>query len=425
MTENLLQFIWQFQYLNVHSLTTTGGNPLQIIRPGTLNKHQGPDFTNAQVNLNGTTWAGNIEIHIFSSQWKKHKHDLDKQYDNVILHVVWSHDEEAMNSRGQKIPVLELKNRISKILLDRYESLMQARNFVPCAEQLPVLNYLQWTSWKQRLAVERLERKSTEITGQLGNSKYHWEELFWWMLAKNFGIKVNANAFELLAKSIPLKLLAKKKNQLLVIEALLLGQAGLLQHEFEDEYPRMLQKEYSFISKKYSLKPIHLSPVFLRMRPANFPTIRLAQLARLICVSTHLFSKILEIESIKAIKDLLDITANDYWHYHYTFDNSTPYKPKKLGAQMIDTIIINTIIPVLFAYGIYKNENASKEKALHWLSHISSEKNNIINAWKSHGVASSNALESQGLVELKNNYCNLKKCLECTVGFHILRQKAS
>ncbi|MEO8116651.1 MAG: DUF2851 family protein [Bacteroidota bacterium] len=425
MTENLLQFIWQFQYLNVHSLTTTDGNTLQIIRPGTLNKHQGPDFTNAQINLNGTTWAGNIEIHILSSQWKKHKHDIDQQYDNVILHVVWSFDEEVMNSRGQKIPTLELKNRVSKILLQRYESLMQPTVFVPCAEHLPLLNYLQWTGWKQRLAVERLERKSLEIINQHGDNQYHWEEIFWWMLAKNFGIKVNANAFELLAQSIPLKILAKKKNQLLLIEALLLGQAGLLQHEFEDEYPKMLQKEYAFISKKYALKPINLSPAFLRMRPANFPTIRLAQLAKLICSSTHLFSKVLEIESIKEIRDLMDITANDYWHYHYTFDNVTPFKPKKLGAQMIDNIIINTIIPVLFAYGIYKNENACKEKAMHWLSHISSEKNNIIHAWKLHGVSSSNALESQALVELKNNYCNPKKCLDCTVGFHLLRQKAS
>lgn len=425
MTENLLQFIWQFQYLNIHSLNTTDGNQLQIIRPGTLNKHQGPDFTNAQINLNGTTWAGNIEIHILSSQWKKHKHDIDKQYDNVILHVVWSFDEEVMNTRGQNIPTLELKNRVSKILLERYESLMQAKNFVPCAENLPVLNYLQWTGWKQRLAIERLERKSAEINGQSGSNQFHWEEIFWWLLAKNFGIKVNANAFELLAKSIPLSVLAKKKNQSIVIEALLLGQAGLLQHEFEDEYPKMLQKEYAFISKKYALKPIHLSPVFLRMRPANFPTIRLAQLAKLICNSTHLFSKILEIESIKDIRELMDITANDYWHYHYTFDNLTPFKPKKLGTQMIDNIIINTIIPVLFAYGIYKNENASKEKALHWLSHIPSEKNNIINSWKAHGVASSNALESQALVELKNNYCNSRRCLDCTVGFHILRQKAS
>ncbi len=425
MTENLLQFIWQFQYLNALSLTTTEGIQLQIIRPGTLNKQQGPDFTNAQINLNGTTWAGNIEIHILSSQWKKHKHDIDKQYDNVILHVVWSHDEDALNSRGQNIPTLELKNRVSKILLQRYESLMQAKNFVPCAEHLPKLNYLQWTGWKQRLAIERLERKSTEINTQSGNNKYHWEEIFWWNLAKNFGIKVNAGAFELVAKSIPLNILAKKKNQLLVIEALLLGQAGLLQHEFEDEYPKMLQKEYSFISKKYSLKPINLPPAFLRMRPANFPTIRLAQLAKLICSSQHLFSKVLEIQNIKAIKDLMDITANDYWHYHYTFDNHTPFKPKKLGTQMIDNIIINTIIPVLFAYGIYKNENIFKEKALHWLSHITSEKNNIILAWKAHGVASSNALESQALVELKNNYCNLKKCLDCTVGFHVLRLQAS
>lgn len=425
MTEKLLQFIWQFQYLNKHTLTTSEGIALQIIRPGTLNKHQGPDFTNAQIILDGTTWAGNIEIHISSSQWKKHKHNLDKKYDNVILHVVWSFDEDTINSRGQIIPTIELKDRVSNLLLQRYQSLMESNTFIPCAEQLPVLNYLQWAAWKQRLAIERLERKSEETLQQLDTIKSHWEEIFWWMLAKNFGIKVNAHAFELIAKSIPLKLLAKKKSQLIIIEALLLGQAGLLQHQFEDDYPKLLQKEYYFIAKNNALHPIYISPAFLRMRPANFPTIRLAQLAQLICKSTHLFSRILEIETIKEIRELLDVSANDYWHYHYTFDNPTPFKPKRLGTQMIDNIIINTIIPILFAYGMQKNEDLYKEKALHWLSYISSEKNSIINDWKMNGVSSSNALESQGLMELKNNYCNFKKCLDCTVGFHVLKQQAS
>lgn len=425
MTEKLLQFIWQFQYLNQHSLTSTEGASLHIIRPGTLNKHQGPDFTNAQIILDGTTWAGNIEIHISSSQWKKHKHDHDIKYDNVILHVVWAFDEDTMNSRGQKVPTLELKDRVSNLLLQRYERLMQPGNFVPCAEHLPALNYLQWTAWKQRLAIERLERKSAEIIDQLGITKSNWEEIFWWMLAKNFGIKVNAHAFELIARSIPVKFLAKKKSNLILIEALLFGQAGLLQQDFEDDYPKLLQKEYYFMARNNSLQANHISPAFLRMRPANFPTIRLAQLAQLICKSSHLFSKILEIETIIEIRELLDVSANDYWHYHYTFDNLTPFKPKKLGTQMIDNIIINTIIPILFTYGKYKNDDSNKEKALHWLSHIASEKNSIINAWKLNGISSSNALESQALMELKNNYCNFNKCLDCTVGFYILRQHAS
>ncbi|MBS1731120.1 MAG: DUF2851 family protein [Bacteroidetes bacterium] len=424
MTENLLQFIWQFQYLDLHSLCTTEGHPLQIIKPGTLNRHQGPDFINAQIKIGKTIWAGNIEIHTYSTQWLNHKHQDDPQYDNVILHVVWTFEEEIRNSQGQKIPSLEIQSRVSNILLQRYEDLMQSKKFVPCAAHLPVLNELAWTAWKQRLAIERLERKSKDIIALPVSHQMHWEEIFWWLLARNFGTKVNAETFELIAKSIPLNFLAKNKNQLLVIEALLLGQAGLLKQQFEDDYPIVLQKEYQFLAKKYKLKPVHLSPAFLRMRPANFPTIRLSQLAKLISISSHLFSKILEIKTLTEVRELLDVTANDYWHYHYTFDHATPYKPKRLGSQMIDNIVINTIIPVLFAYGIYKNDLLCKEKAMHWFTQTPSEKNTIIKDWKLLGLSSANALESQALMELKNNYCQFKRCLDCTVGYHILKQNA-
>ncbi len=425
MTEKLLQFIWQYQYFNSGSLTTVEGESLSITRPGTFNTHQGPDFLDAQIKLNGNTWVGHIEIHIESNQWKKHKHHLDQHYANVILHVVWKYDEEIRNCNGLPIPTLELNSRVSKHLLRRFEELMQTKNSIPCSPHLPALNDLQWNAWLQRLAIERLERKTTEVSQLLAKNNDHWEETFWWMLARNFGIRVNAPAFEMLAKSIPVQILAKQKNQLLQLEALLLGQSGLLQDNFSEAYPRMLQKEYLFLARKYSLRPIPRKPAFLRMRPANFPTVRLAQLAKLVSVSSHLFSTILETTHLPVIKNLLHVTANDYWHYHYRFDQPTSYKPKTLGSQMIDNILINTIIPLLFAYGLHKKTEVYKERAIEWLTQIPAEKNSIITCWKKFHVPCQHALASQGLVELKNNYCHEKRCLQCAIGYQVLRQPAS
>lgn len=425
MTEKLLQFIWQFQYFNAGSLATIDGESLTILRKGNYNMHQGPDFLDAQINLNGTTWAGHIEIHILSSQWKKHKHHRDKHYDNVILHVVWECDALIQNSKGMQIPTLELNSRVSKRLLGKYEELMQGTQIVPCSNDLPAITEIQWDAWLQRLSIERLERKTGEIVQLLEKNNYHWEEIFWWMLAKNFGIRVNAQAFELMARSIHLNILARQKNQIHLLEALLMGQAHLLNETFTETYPQLLQKEYQFIARKCHLKPIHRPPVFLRMRPANFPTIRLAQLAKLVSVSSHLFSKVIETKSISDLKNLLNVSANDYWHYHYHFDQPTGYKPKKLGEQMIYNIIINTIVPLLFAYGMIKKEDAYKEKAIEWLTHIPAEKNSIITHWKKYGVPCKNAMLSQGLVELKNSYCQEKRCLQCAIGYQVLRQPAN
>ena len=251
----------------------------------------------------------------------------------------------------------------------------------------------------------------------------HWEEVFWWKLAGNFGIKVNAEIFENMATSIPVNILAKHKNQIHQLESLLLGQAGLLNHDFEEEYPAMLKKEYLFYQKKYKLIQIPLAPFFLRMRPANFPTIRLAQLAMLIQHSVHLFSKIKELQTVKEVRVLLDVTANDYWHYHYMFDQPTAFHPKKLGLQMIENIIINTIIPILFAHGLFTKNEVIKEKAVKWLFDLGAEKNAITKTWSTLGVSNTNALESQALIELKNNYCKQTRCLECAVGNALMREK--
>jgi hypothetical protein len=421
MNEKLLQFIWQFQYFNKNDLITTDSSSLTIIHPGQFNYNQGPDFSEAKIKLNNTTWIGNIEVHIQASQWHTHHHTNDSNYSNIILHVVWVNDLVIKNENQQALATLELQHLVPKIMLQQYEQLMNTKGFIPCENYLPVLIEVNWLSWKERLMAERLKRKAEVFIDYLEQANHHWEEVFWWMLARNFGAKVNASSFEQLARSITVNMLAKHKNQVNQLEALLLGQAGLLNENFKEDYPMLLQREYKFLSKKYHLKAINKAPDFLRMRPANFPTVRLAQLAMLIHQSTHLFSRILEISNIADLRELLDVTANDYWHYHYRFDNPTTYKPKNLGSLMTDNLIINTVVPVLFAYGLYHNMQQWKDRALLYLMQLPPERNSITNEWKHHNILNENALDSQALIELKNNYCDKKYCLNCAVGNKLLK----
>lgn len=425
MTERLLQFIWQFQYFNRLSLTIQDGTPLTILFQGQLNTNQGPDFSEGKIKIGATTWAGNIELHVKASDWHLHKHQTDNNYNNIILHVVWQNDAEIKDANGEPIPTLELQPYVPVIMLNRYAQLMEHTGFVPCESYLPVLSGIAWFSWKERLAIERLMRKSREVLALLQESKEHWEEVFWWQLAKNFGIPVNADVFLKISKSVSINILAKHKNQLHQLEALLLGQAGLLEAEFKEDYPLMLQKEYRFLAKKYSLTAVNKAPSFLRMRPANFPTVRLAQLAMLIHQSTHLFSRIKETKTIVEVQKLFTVTANDYWHYHYMFDEQTPYSPKALGKQMANNIIINTVIPVLFAYGVNRNDQHLKDIPVKWLLQLPPENNTITNKWKEKEVLNQNALDSQALIELKKNYCDKRLCLECAVGNKVLPARTS
>ncbi|MBK6379685.1 MAG: DUF2851 family protein [Chitinophagaceae bacterium] len=419
MTEKLLQYIWQFQYFNYGDLYTEEGEALQIIHPGSLNSNQGPDFSDAKIKINTTTWAGSIELHINTSDWKNHKHSNDKNYKNVILHVVWQHDINL----NLPCSTLVLQDKVPKLLLSKYDELMNADSFIPCEKNIQQINSLTWQSWKERLLIERLEQRTQLIYDYLQKNNNHWEETFWWLLARNFGVKLNSVAFEKIAQSVSLNILAKHKGQIHQAEALLFGQAGLLDGVFAEDYPTLLQKEYRFLKKKYNLQKIEASLIFLRMRPSNFPSVRLAQLAMLVHNSLHLFSKIKESSDIKNIRQLLEVTANDYWHYHYTFDEISAFKKKKLGGQMIDNILINTVVPVLFAYGHYHGENSFKDKALQWLEEIKAEKNSITHGFTSLRVANKNAFDSQALIQLKNEYCNKKRCLDCSVGNKLIRKQ--
>ena len=306
-------------------------------------------------------------------------------------------------------------------MLEKYEMLMNARQFIPCDSHLHLVSDISFTAWKERLLVERLQEKAAYVEQKLINNNHHWEEVFWQLLAKNFGIKINSDAFESIAGTVPLNILGKHKNQLHQLEALLLGQAGLLNKEFKDDYAIMLKKEYEFLKVKYYLSPIHIPVHFLRMRPANFPTIRLSQLAMLVYKSHHLFSKVKDAETINEVEHLFDVTANDYWHYHYSFDDETSFKKKTLGKQMLQNIIVNTVLPVLYSYGWYNNAEIYKDKALLWAAQLLPEKNNITEGFKALGISNKSAYDSQALIQLKNNYCNQKRCLQCAVGNSILK----
>lgn len=419
MNEHLLQFIWQHLYFNRDQLLTVQQEPVQIISQGLLNTNQGPDFQHAKLLINHVTWAGTIELHLKTSDWHKHGHTDDQHYNNVILHVVYEHDETGSSS----VPVLELKSRISTSLLQHYRELMEQHNFIACENQLQQVSTIVWDSWKERMLTERLQQKNEHIQNILQRTNRHWEEACWQLLARNFGSPLNGEAFEAIAQSLPVTLLAKHKKQIHQLEALLLGQAGLLEGEFAEDYPVMLQKEYRFLQQKHRLKPIAHPVHFLRMRPSNFPTIRLAQLAMLIHQSNHLFSKLMEATSLDAIRQMFSVTANDYWHYHYILNEQSAYRKKQLGKTMIDNLLINTVIPLLFVYAHEQHNEAAKEKAIEWLQQMPKEKNSITQQWEQAGATHQSAFDSQALLYLKKNYCTTKRCLHCAVGNNILKRQ--
>jgi hypothetical protein len=420
MTEKLLHFIWKFQYFNRAALQTTTGESVEIIYTGQHNHEQGPDFLQARIRLANTLLAGSIELHLKTSDWARHGHSGDKNYNNVVLHVVYRHD--GANDLG--IPILELQPRIQSLLCHRYEALMQSADFIPCAKNIMDVPALTIQSWFDRLVAERLTRKADQLLQLREKNGGNWEEAFWQMLARAFGAATNADAFEAIARSVPVKLLAKHKNSIQQLEALLLGQANLLGPRREDDYAKLLWREYQFLKGKYNLQPINLPVHFLRMRPPNFPTIRLAQLAALLFNSSHLFSRIIEEREVGNMENLLQATANDYWHYHFRFDEESSFQPKKIGQDMVHHLIINVVAPAIFGFGLYHRQDHFTSRAVALLEGLPAEKNAITNGFVKLGVKPEQAAASQALIELKNNYCNERRCLECALGNALLRREA-
>jgi hypothetical protein len=316
-----------------------------------------------------------------------------------------------------------LHNRIPRMLLDRYEQLMQSSQFIACDRHLPQVPSLTIHAWKDSLLAQRLQHRAFYIRSLLKENHQHWDEAFWWLLARNFGIRLNSDAFEQIARSVPLAVLGRHRRQLLQVEAMLLGQAGMLDKTFDEDYPNMLRKEYVFLQKKYTLQKVYMPLYFLRMRPANFPTVRLAQLAQLVHGNRHLFSQIKDTASVKELEQFLHVTANDYWHYHYSFDHPSGFRKKSLGQNMIHNILINTIIPMLYTYGYLNNIESYKNRAVEWLEQLPAEKNRICAGFEAAGISNTTAFDSQALIHLKNEYCNEKRCLQCAIGNKLLNTR--
>ena len=425
MTEAFLHYIWQ-QQMVAKTLTTTDGQPVVVHRVGDLNRDAGPDFFNAHLSIDGVEWAGNIEVHLRTSDWNAHRHSHDKSYNNVILHVVYEHDSEIKLENGIVPPTLELKRFIHPALVANYDFLMQpmASDGIPCAQRLPGVPAFIVGSSLDRMTVERIENKSQVVRRLLDESRGSWEQTCYWLMARYFGGKVNALPFELLAKATDQRLLARWKDNPVRIEALLMGQAGLLEGCFQDDFPRRLQADYEALQTGAGLQPIagylwH----FFRIRPSAFPTLRISQFANLVATSSNLFSTLLEMTDVVELEKLFNCHAADYWNNHYRFDQeSEKSTPKRLGRMQADLLIINAWVPLLFVYGEVRGQQQYKEQAINLLQQLPAENNAIIRQFQTVGISPANAAQSQALLQLKGNYCNKRQCLHCSIGHNIIKQ---
>lgn len=423
MKEDFLHYIWLYKKLDFTNLKTTNGEVLTILNFGQYLQQAGPDFFNAQIVIDNQKWAGNIEIHIKSSDWYVHHHEKDDNYNNVILHVVWEHDTPIFRKDNSEIAVLELKKYVSKDELHKYKELTSQKSWIFCENQIKDIPNFVLSNWQERLFFERLERKSNPIQQLLQETENDWEAVLFCMLAKNFGLNTNGEMFFKVAKSITFSLIRKEALEVKYLEALLFGQADMIPLKVGDSYSKELKSWYDYIALKYKLNKPAIVPIqFFKHRPDNFPTIRLAQLAMVFHLHSNLFSKIIEAKTIDAIYQVFNISVSDYWKSHYNFDNASPKKEKSLSKSFVDLLIINTIVPIQFAYAnSLGKENA--ELLIDFLSNIPAEKNNIIDKFTKFGIKSKNAFQTQSLLQLKNEYCDNKRCLQCVFGLELLKEK--
>lgn len=422
MTEEFLYYIWKYRHFPQY-LKLSNGEDCTVLDPGSHNKNSGPDFFNARIKIGETVWAGNVEIHIKSSDWYAHKHQNDSAYENIILHIVFDHNENIYRSDKELIPVLELKDKFNMSLYAQYTDFMTNRNWIPCEKMLPAVSRFVINNWLDRMMIERLESKAMEIETQLKYNGNDWDQTFYELLAKSFGFKVNAVPFELLAKSLPLKVLLKHKDNIFQLEALLFGQSGLIDSNCKDDFPKGLYKEYTFLSKKYRLSPIdrHLWR-FMRLRPSNFPTIRIAQFTEFIFKSSFLLSRMLEIEKFQDLLDSFGVGTSEYWNDHYVFDKQSPTREKRMGKNAIHLIIINSVVPLLFLHGRIHGKQLFIDRSLKFLDAIPGETNAIIRKWNDLGLSSYTSFSTQALLQLKKFYCNKRRCLECGIGNEIFKK---
>lgn len=423
ISEEVLHHIWKYRLYKTRDLKTKNGRSLQVKFPGEQNKHAGPDFEHSRLFIEQTEWAGNVEIHIKSSHWYKHNHQHNPAYNNVILHVVYEDDMEIVLADGTTPETLELKSLINMDALNRYHELMVSKAVIPCQQHLAFIDSFHITQWLDRLLIERLSQKAQLVDQLLTHCLGSWEEVTYILLARNFGYKVNALPFERLAKSLPYKLL-RKYDQPLFIESLLFGQAGMLDEEFVDEYPKVLQNTYCLLRRQHQLKPIDVASwKFLRMRPLNFPTIRLAQFSAWCSRTPQIFAKLISIEKVCDLRKLFeDLAVNTYWENHFKFDVATKKHGINLGETSIDNILLNTVVTILFSYGKYIGKEAYICRAIDLLEELSPERNAIVTQYKQLGVEVKTAAHSQALLQLRKAYCDKVRCLDCSIGLQIFKQ---
>ncbi len=423
MQEDLVSYLWQNQ-LFTSPLITSDGEVVTVQQPGWLNEDAGPDFSNARIRIGQTTWAGNIELHVNASDWYNHGHDSDDAYESVILHVVVNNDAQIKRRSGEAVPTVSIRNCYNHKLEERYRQFLQSRNWIACGGQVKWVKPIIVSNWLERLAIERFEQRAERIHAYLHETKYNWEQVYFQLLCRSFGFKVNADPFEMLGKQVPLNVIQRNSKSLQDIEAILFGQAGFLEKKIYSSYHEKLRLAYQGVRSKYRLIPLqeHIWK-FMRLRPSNFPTVRIAQLASLLWKNKHLLRPVLEADSMDNIRVLYNVKASDYWITHYHFDKAQKraVKEKRLGKTAVDLIMINTVIPFLFVYGKFLNKSVFQEKALDWLMQLPAEKNSISNKYLELGYPLEHAMHSQALIQMRNNYCSKKRCLKCNIGHALLQ----
>jgi len=419
MNEQFLQYIWKYRLLNPE-LHTLGGERLTVLHPGLQNTDGGPDFFNARIRINETVWAGNVELHSRSSDWIRHRHQFDPAYDNVILHVVYENDQEIRQKYKAVMPTLVLKNNFPSAIEDRYTVSMRNHLWIPCFHLINGNTYNIIKLWAPSLVTERLHEKSGFIF-RLLDEYADWDEVLYILLAAGFGFRINALPFELLARSVPLKIIRRNADSLFRLEALLYGQSGLIGRNPRDKYRRSLQKEYLHLQRKYGLKPLKPSLwKWLRLHPGNFPDIRISQLAQCMFNCKAEPRYLLDITDIKRLEDFFMLKASQYWDTHYRFGKSSGRKEKRTGVSSARLLLINSLAPFLFAFGSARDISPFSMRAIELLESLEGEENHDTRMWSTLGVRAANAMESQALIQLKRNYCDHKRCLECRAGLKLL-----
>ena len=419
--EQLLHYVWKHKIFSLKELKTTTGQQVEVIDTGLANTDAGPDFFNAKLKLDGVLWIGNIEIHERSSDWFKHGHHADTGYNSVILHIASEIDTEISRSNGERIPQIQLI--CPEAVRTNYKELLETDSYPPCYRIIPSLSPFTAHSWMSALQMERFEQKATLLNERLKRCQGNWEDAFFITLARNFGFGLNGDAFETWAHRLPFRAVDKHRNDLFQIEAIFFGQAGILEDSDGDGYYLRLKKEYIYLQHKFELIPMNTSLWrFLRLRPTNFPHIRIAQLACLYHRAYGLLSRIMETETLQGVRDILKGGTSEYWLTHYTFGGSSPSRPKALSNTSLDLLIINTVVTFLYAYGLHKGNPVLCARAGSFLEELKAENNYITRMWEQCGMKASNAADSQALIQLKKEYCDKKKCLYCRIGYEYLKR---